>query len=89
MILYRFPRDPVLADRWIEIVRQSKDEFWWKPYPSSTICSDHFCSEDIYVTKNGLHRVKNGVIPKAKVIPSKVSISISTVEIRPLLVLIA
>lgn len=47
----------MLADRWIEIVRRSKNDSSWKPKPRSWICSAHFSNENKYLTKSGLQKI--------------------------------
>ncbi|XP_013162552.1 PREDICTED: zinc finger protein 311-like, partial [Papilio xuthus] len=35
----------------------------WEPKYRSTVCSEHFRSEDFYKTKFGLRKIKNGAVP--------------------------
>ncbi|XP_073966949.1 uncharacterized protein [Choristoneura fumiferana] len=61
---YRFPADPVICDRWIAIVRLSREESWWKPGKRSVICSAHFDASNLYFTKGGLKKLCKGAVPQ-------------------------
>ncbi|KPJ00464.1 Zinc finger protein 112-like [Papilio xuthus] len=56
---HMFPREPSLRNKWIEALSIMD----WEPKDRSTVCSEHFRSEDFYETKCGLRKIKNGAIP--------------------------
>ncbi|XP_048484643.1 uncharacterized protein LOC125490210 [Plutella xylostella] len=78
------PNDPIIRSKWVEIIRKSRGEDYWKPAKSTVICSDHFHHKDLYYTKNqtGLRRLKKGVLPSKGlfVLPAKSEESASSGE---------
>ncbi|CAH2058300.1 unnamed protein product, partial [Iphiclides podalirius] len=60
---HRFPTDPELADRWRAIIQRTRNEGYWKHHKTSVVCSEHFSDDDLYYTKMGLRRLKNGSVP--------------------------
>ncbi|XP_048479995.1 THAP domain-containing protein 5-like [Plutella xylostella] len=78
------PNDPIIRSKWVEIIRKSRGEDYWKPAKSTVICSDHFHHKDLYYTKNqtGLRRLKKGVLPSKAlfVLPAKSEESASSGE---------
>ncbi|CAG9136031.1 unnamed protein product [Plutella xylostella] len=80
----RIPNDPIIRSKWVEIIRKSRGEDYWKPAKSTVICSDHFHHKDLYYTKNqtGLRRLKKGVLPSKAlfVLPAKSEESASSGE---------
>ncbi|KAJ8720456.1 hypothetical protein PYW07_012499 [Mythimna separata] len=60
---HRFPTDPILANRWRDIILRTRSEDQWTPHKTSVVCSEHFCDDDLYFTKKGLRRIKNGSVP--------------------------
>ncbi|CAB3261063.1 unnamed protein product [Arctia plantaginis] len=65
-----FPRDTKLANQWADIVRESRNEFWWQPNTWTCICSDHFSVNDKYTTKSGHQRLKTGAVPSEALVLS-------------------
>ena len=45
VILFKFPNDPVLRDKWVKQVRRTRAE--WEATEHSVLCSEHF-SEDCF-----------------------------------------
>ncbi|CAG9790633.1 unnamed protein product [Diatraea saccharalis] len=58
-----FPKEPNLRSAWIESLHMEDFE----PKERSTICSEHFSTDDFYETKNGLRKIKVGAIPIADI----------------------
>ncbi|KPJ07591.1 hypothetical protein RR48_11147 [Papilio machaon] len=56
---HMFPREPSLRTKWIEALSIMD----WEPKDRSTVCSEHFRSEDFYETKCGLRKIKTGAVP--------------------------
>ncbi|RVE46105.1 hypothetical protein evm_009269 [Chilo suppressalis] len=62
---HTFPnRDQNLKEKWIEVMRKSRNEPLWQPTSRSVVCSTHFQSDDLYNTTKGLRRVKQNAYPK-------------------------
>ncbi|VVC91569.1 unnamed protein product [Leptidea sinapis] len=60
----RVPSDRAMRNRWITIIRSSREEQKWKPSARTCICSEHFRDNDFYrVTATGPRRLKKSVIP--------------------------
>ncbi|XP_013141858.1 PREDICTED: putative zinc finger protein 724 [Papilio polytes] len=55
---HMFPREASLRTKWIEALCID-----WEPKDRSTVCSEHFNTDDFYETKCGLRKIKNGAIP--------------------------
>ncbi|CAG5044414.1 unnamed protein product [Parnassius apollo] len=60
---FRFPSDPIIADRWTEKIRRNRNDSSWKPTKNTKICSLHFEDEVKYITKGGLCRLRKGAVP--------------------------
>ncbi|CAK1553224.1 unnamed protein product [Leptosia nina] len=54
-----FPTETKLRQAWLKALHKDS----WSPKERSAVCSDHFLKEDLYITKNGLRKVKNGAVP--------------------------
>ncbi|CAG5041443.1 unnamed protein product [Parnassius apollo] len=59
----RFPTDSVLANCWKDIIQRTRNDDQWKPHKTSVVCSKHFSDDDLYFTKKGFRRLKNGSVP--------------------------
>ncbi|XP_048480627.1 THAP domain-containing protein 5-like [Plutella xylostella] len=61
---HAIPTDPVIKSKWIDIIRKSRGEDYWKPTKNTVVCSDHFHNKDIYIkNQTGPRRLKKGVVP--------------------------
>lgn len=60
----RFPTEMMWKERWIKVIRDSRNEEDWLPSKYSVVCSIHFEECDIYYTKCGLRRIKKNAKPK-------------------------
>ncbi|VVC91567.1 unnamed protein product [Leptidea sinapis] len=61
---HQVPSDQAMRNRWITIIRSSREEQKWKPSARTCICSEHFRDSDFYrVTATGRRRLKKSVIP--------------------------
>ncbi|KPJ07590.1 hypothetical protein RR48_11146 [Papilio machaon] len=56
---HMFPKEPSLRTKWLEALGKMD----WEPKCRSTVCSEHFRTEDLYKTKFGLRKIKNGAVP--------------------------
>ncbi|XP_013141853.1 PREDICTED: zinc finger protein 665-like isoform X2 [Papilio polytes] len=56
---HMFPKEASLRTKWLEALGKMD----WEPKYRSSVCSEHFRSEDFYKTKFGLRKIKNGAIP--------------------------
>ncbi|XP_045499186.1 THAP domain-containing protein 1-like [Colias croceus] len=60
---FRFPRDPIKCAEWTTIVGQQRCEENFKPNSSSVVCSEHFLDKDMYVTSQGIKRIRKTAVP--------------------------
>lgn len=68
MFRFRLPRDGLMKEKWVRVIRtQRRDEDWW-PSKHSTVCSAHFLPTDLYVTNKNMRRLKKTAVPVFKVI---------------------
>ncbi|XP_037292281.1 uncharacterized protein LOC115446365 isoform X2 [Manduca sexta] len=67
---YRFPTDPVIKNKWIEVCRRGPK---WVPTRTSTICSLHF--EEIYFQPLKIRRLFEWAIPTLKISHTDRSVS--------------
>ncbi|CAH0407115.1 unnamed protein product [Chilo suppressalis] len=62
---HRLPTDPVMKSKWVDIIRSSRGEDFWKPAKSTVICSDHFSTKDMYFVHNQeRRRLKKVAVPR-------------------------
>ncbi|CAF4942784.1 unnamed protein product [Pieris macdunnoughi] len=54
-----FPTESKMRQAWLKAIGKES----WSPRERSAVCSDHFMIEDIFVTKSGLRKVRNGAVP--------------------------
>ncbi|CAH0404144.1 unnamed protein product [Chilo suppressalis] len=55
-----FPNEPSLRTIWLQSLGKKET---WEPKERSTVCSEHFLCSDMYVTKNGLRKIRTGAVP--------------------------
>lgn len=53
-----------MKEKWISVIRDSRNEPSYQPTSRSVVCSTHFKSDDLYYTAKGLRRVKQNAYPK-------------------------
>ncbi|XP_041982452.1 uncharacterized protein LOC121735623 [Aricia agestis] len=51
-------------DKWVDVIRVSRNDPTWLPGSRTVICSMHFHDDDFYTTKKGLRRIKKNAYPK-------------------------
>ncbi|XP_072946680.1 uncharacterized protein [Epargyreus clarus] len=54
-----FPTEPSLRMAWLKAL----DKEGWNPRERSAVCSNHFLTDDLYVTRSGLRKVRAGAVP--------------------------
>ncbi|CAG5057833.1 unnamed protein product [Parnassius apollo] len=59
-----FPTDIEIKSKWVAAIRVCRNEPQWTPSKSSVVCSDHFVSDDLYITQHGFRRVIRTGYPK-------------------------
>ncbi|CAG4930529.1 unnamed protein product [Parnassius apollo] len=70
---HRIPIDPIIRSRWVDIMRKSRGEEFWKPSKTTVICSEHFREKDLYFANNqGRRRLKKEAVPKKALFLSSV-----------------
>lgn len=47
---FRLPKDGLMKEKWLSLIRAQRREDDWLPSKYSTVCSEHFLASDIYVT---------------------------------------
>ncbi|KAJ0176710.1 hypothetical protein K1T71_007889 [Dendrolimus kikuchii] len=60
---HRLPADPIVADYWIKVIRESQDDHHWNPNKRSLVRSNHFEEKEIYISKKGYRKIKKGAVP--------------------------
>lgn len=64
LYIFSIPSDPVMHNRWVQIIRKSRRDDCWNPSKSTVICSDHFRAKDLYFSKNQKRRrLKHDAVP--------------------------
>ncbi|CAK1585478.1 unnamed protein product [Parnassius mnemosyne] len=62
---HTFPiRNKDIREKWIEVIRVSRNEPSWNPTVRSVVCSTRFEDDDFYNTNKGLRRVVRNEYPK-------------------------
>ncbi|CAK1588861.1 unnamed protein product [Parnassius mnemosyne] len=86
-----FPTDIEIKSKWVAAIRVCRNEPQWTPSKSSVVCSDHFVSDDLYITQRGFRRVIRTGYPKKMLYLSSeliykcpVSLSISPAPVHKL-----
>ncbi|XP_049340578.1 uncharacterized protein LOC125804898 [Astyanax mexicanus] len=59
-----FPKDEGLRKSWVRLIRRDEGPFFNILRGSTHVCSLHFDSADIYVSKSGRKRLKPGALPR-------------------------
>uniref|UniRef100_A0A3B1IV84 THAP domain-containing protein 1 n=1 Tax=Astyanax mexicanus TaxID=7994 RepID=A0A3B1IV84_ASTMX len=59
-----FPKDEGLRKSWVRLIRRDEGLFFNILRGSTHVCSLHFDSADIYVSKSGRKRLKPGALPR-------------------------
>ncbi|XP_013185203.2 THAP domain-containing protein 1 [Amyelois transitella] len=57
---HRFPRDKDRCQQWVVAVNREQG---WAATSSSAVCSEHFLTQDFYLTDSGLRRLSVNAIP--------------------------
>ncbi|CAH0404143.1 unnamed protein product [Chilo suppressalis] len=55
-----FPNEPSLRAIWLEALGKKET---WEPKGRSSVCSEHFLSSDMSVTRHGLRKIRSGAVP--------------------------
>ncbi|KAK6174190.1 hypothetical protein SNE40_017511 [Patella caerulea] len=66
LTFHRFPLDETMCLKWCKAVNRldPTTNKLWKPSKFNFLCSDHFKSDDLYMSKHGTMRlIKKGVVP--------------------------
>lgn len=63
---HRFPRDKERRKKWEVAVNREEE---WTSTPSSAVCSEHFNTEDFYLTESGLRRLSLEALPVLNISP--------------------
>lgn len=74
----RFPRDKERRKQWEVAVNR---EVEWSSTSSSAVCSEHFNTEDFYLTESGLRRLSMEAVPALNISVSTLIIIIFAVKI--------
>ncbi|XP_047034706.1 THAP domain-containing protein 2-like [Helicoverpa zea] len=61
-----FPKDGLMKEKWVQVVRTQRREDDWMPTTYSTICSQHFLESDKYVTKKNVRKLIKTAVPVIK-----------------------
>ncbi|CAK1590726.1 unnamed protein product [Parnassius mnemosyne] len=70
---HRIPTDSIIRSRWVDIIRKSREEEFWKPSKTTVICSEHFREKDLYFANNqGRRRLKKEAVPRKALFLSSV-----------------
>lgn len=69
--LFRFPKDINRKEKWINATGREN----WVPTKHNTICSDHFNTNDILITKKGYRYLSDEAIPSKKIVISQSDVS--------------
>ncbi|XP_048486757.1 uncharacterized protein LOC105381188 isoform X3 [Plutella xylostella] len=86
---HRFPHDPVRKEIWCRIIREQREEPYFKPHKNTRVCSAHFCDKDFDVSKAGLQRLKDSALPQlfeskvCKNVEQWLSVSTPAPSLRP------
>lgn len=64
---FRLPKDELMKEKWIKIIRTQRREDDWMPTTYSTVCSEHFLASDIYVTNKNIRKIKKTAVPVIEV----------------------
>ncbi|XP_036425128.1 THAP domain-containing protein 2-like [Colossoma macropomum] len=59
-----FPKDKELRRSWVRLIRRDEGPLFNIVRGSTFVCSLHFESVDIYVSKSGRKRLKTGAVPR-------------------------
>lgn len=59
-----FPKDKDLRRSWVRLIRRDEGPFFNIVRGSTYVCSLHFESSDVYITKSGRKRLKTGALPR-------------------------
>ncbi|CAH0730889.1 unnamed protein product, partial [Brenthis ino] len=59
---HAIPTEPNIRASWLKALGKND----WPPRDRRVVCSEHFLCEDLYETKNGLRKVRNGAVPVVK-----------------------
>ncbi|CAK1602484.1 unnamed protein product [Parnassius mnemosyne] len=55
-----------MKEKWLKVIRNQRHEDDWMPTTYSKVCSEHFLTSDVYITKNNLRRLKKTAVPVIK-----------------------
>lgn len=65
--VFRLPKDGLMKEKWLKVIRTQRREDDWMPSTYSTVCSEHFLTSDVYLTKKNIRRLKRTAVPVIKV----------------------
>lgn len=68
---FRFPKDLNRKEKWIKATGREN----WVPLSHNSMCSDHFNTNDIFISKKGYRYLTDTAIPSKKIVISKTDVS--------------
>ncbi|RVE47898.1 hypothetical protein evm_007412 [Chilo suppressalis] len=60
---HSLPKDVLIREKWVNIIRTQRCDDYWMPTTYSTVCSEHFLTSDIYTTKKNQRRLTKTAVP--------------------------
>ncbi|KAL0811967.1 hypothetical protein ABMA28_009365 [Loxostege sticticalis] len=63
---HSLPKDGLMKEKWLKVIRTQRREDDWMPSTYSTVCSEHFLTSDVYLTKKNIRRLKRTAVPVIK-----------------------